>query len=115
MSVDNDLIDRILEGEVSDEEAAEFQAWLNVPANLESFAIRAELHSDLRRSLRRRQIQKSALNGGTDGRITNAVSSREQLASSSSRSRQLLVLTATALLTAACSRPFSSRDRPKFP
>ena len=81
MSVDDGFIDRILEGAVSDEEAAEFQAWLKVPENLERFALRAELHSDLRRSLRRRQIQKSALDGSTDGLVTDAVSSREQLTS----------------------------------
>ena len=102
MSVNNDLIDRILEGEVSDEEAAEFQAWLNVPENLESFALRAELHSDLRRSLRRRQIQKNAVEASTAGLVTEAVSSREQLALAIPRSRPLLALTVTALVTAAC-------------
>ncbi|WP_436716949.1 LamG-like jellyroll fold domain-containing protein [Roseiconus lacunae] len=102
MSVDDDFIDRILEGEVSDEEAAEFQEWLKVPENLERFALRAELHSDLRRSLRRRQIQKSALEASTDGRVTDAVSAREQLTSPIPYSRQLLALTVTALVTAAC-------------
>ena len=53
MSVDDELIDRILEGEASDEEVAEFETWLQLSANLERFAVRAELHSDLRRSLRR--------------------------------------------------------------
>ncbi|GAB5442096.1 MAG: hypothetical protein Fues2KO_24450 [Fuerstiella sp.] len=102
MSVDDEFIDRILEGDVSEEEASEFQAWLKVPANLERFALRAELHSDLRRSLRRRQIQTSALEASTDGPVTDAVSSREQLASPIPRSRQLLALTVTALVTAAC-------------
>ena len=102
MSVDDDFIDRILEGAVSDEEAAEFQAWLKVPENLEHFALRAELHSDLRRSLRRRQIQKSALEASTKDAVADAVSSREQLASPIPRSRQLLALTVTALVTAAC-------------
>lgn len=102
MSVNDDFIDRILEGAASDEEAADFQAWLKVPGNLERFALRAELHSDLRRSLRRRQIQKSALEASTDGPVTDAVLLREQLASPIPRSRQLLALTVTALVTAAC-------------
>ena len=115
MSVDDGFIDRILEGAVSDEEAVEFQTWLKVPENLERFALRAELHSDLRRSLRRRQIQKNALDGGTDGLVTDAVSSREQLASPIPRSRQLLALTVTALVMAACIliafvQPESNRD-----
>ncbi len=102
MSVDDAFIDRILEGAVSDEEAAEFQAWLNVPENLERFTLRAELHSDLRRSLRRREIQKSAMEASKDGPVTDAGSSREQLASPIPRSRQLLALTVTAFVTAAC-------------
>ena len=57
MPIRDEDIDRVLEGEVSDKEAAEFQQWLNVPANMEQFALRAELHSTLRRTLRRRHIQ----------------------------------------------------------
>lgn len=76
MSVDDDFIDRILESEASDEEAAEFQRWLTAPANLDRFALRAELHSDLRRSLRRRQIQKSAMEAGTDRSIADSASPR---------------------------------------
>ena len=102
MSVDNDLMDRILEGEVSDEEIAEFQSWLQDHENLERFALRAELHSDLRRSLRRRQIQKSAVEASTDGLVIDAVSSREQRALPIPRSRPFLALTVTGLVTAAC-------------
>ena len=34
MSIDDDFIDRVLEGDVSEQESAEFQQWLEVPANL---------------------------------------------------------------------------------
>lgn len=61
MHVNDDLIDRVLQGQATDEEVAEFQEWLKVPANLERYALRAELHADLRRSLHRRDIQDSAL------------------------------------------------------
>lgn len=102
MSVDDEFIDRILEGEVSEEEASEFQTWLKVPENIERLALRVELHSDLRRSLRRRQIQKSALEASTDGPVTDAVSSREKLPSPVVRPRQMLALAVISLVTAAC-------------
>ena len=102
MSVDDELIDRILEGEASDEEVAEFQAWLQVPENLQRYALRAELHSDLRRSLRRRQIQKSALEVSTGWVVTDKVSSQKKLPSPVVRSQQTLVLTVAGLVTAAC-------------
>ena len=102
MSVDGDFIDRILEGEVSDEEVAEFQGWLKVPDNLERFALRAELHSDLRRSLRRRSIQKSALNANTVSPLTDSSSSSKQRLLLVSGSRQILVLTVTGLATVIC-------------
>ncbi|TWU04786.1 LamG-like jellyroll fold domain-containing protein [Stieleria varia] len=60
MLINDEFTDRVLEGEVSGAEALEFQSWLQAPANLERFALRAELHSDLRRSLRRRSIQSNA-------------------------------------------------------
>lgn len=102
MSVDDDFIDRILEGAASDVQAAEFQAWLQVPENLQRYALRAELHSDLRRSLRRRQIQKSALEASSDEAVTDPFSSQEKLPSPVVRSRQTLVLTVAGLVTAAC-------------
>ena len=77
MSVDDDFIDRIFEGAASDEEAAEFQAWLKVPENLERLAQRAELHADLRRSLRRRHIQKGAFEASTKDAVADSTSSRE--------------------------------------
>ena len=40
MLIDDDFIDRVLEGEVSDEEATAFLKWLKVPANLQHFTSR---------------------------------------------------------------------------
>ncbi len=102
MSADDSFIDRVLEGEASDEEVAEFQTWLKVPANLERFALRAELHSDLRRSLRRRNIQKSALDARADGPVADWASLQEKPPSPVFRSKQMLVLMVTGLVTAAC-------------
>lgn len=115
MLVDDEFIDRILEGEASGEEAAEFQRWLKDPAHLERFAVRAELHSDLRRSLRRRHIQTSALEACPNGSVTDSTSPQEKRASRAIRSRQMLVLTVTGLATAACilftiMRPEGNRD-----
>ncbi len=102
MSVDDEFIDRILEGQASDEEAAEFQTWLQVPANLERFAFRAELHSDLRRTLRRRHIQKSALEANTDAAVAESVSSPEKTPVAAFHSRWMLGLTVTGIAVAAC-------------
>lgn len=102
MLVDDEFIDRMLEGEASDEEGAEFQNWLKIPANLERFALRAELHSDLRRSLRRRNIQKRALGACPDGTVTDMASPQEKRPSLVFPSRQMLVLTVTGFVTAAC-------------
>ena len=43
MSVDDDFIDRVLDGEVSEEEAAEFQTWLKFPETLERHPMRSAL------------------------------------------------------------------------
>lgn len=102
MAVNDDFMDRILDGEVSDGEAVEFQTWLEVPANLERFARRAELHSDLHRTLLRRHIQKNALEASADGLATGSASSREDLLSPVFRSRQMLALAVIGLVTAAC-------------
>jgi hypothetical protein len=96
MSINDDFIDRVIEGDVSDEEAAEFQGWLQVPANLQRFALRGELHSDLRRSLRRRKIQLNVLEAGED------VSAPLEHLPPVFRSRQKLALTVAGLATAAC-------------
>lgn len=94
MDINDDLIDRVLQGQANAEEVAEFQKWLNVPANLERYAFRAELHSDLRRSLRRRDIQSSALEArpGSETRTTTSPAVFH--------SRQAMMLTGLAI--AAC-------------
>ncbi|MEM6365842.1 MAG: LamG-like jellyroll fold domain-containing protein [Planctomycetota bacterium] len=102
MAVDDDLLDRILEGIASDEDERKLQSWLEVPENLSRFALRAELHSNLRRSLQRRRIEKQALEASADSASGDWVSSPAQLRSPLVRSRQMLVLTATGLVTAAC-------------
>ncbi len=102
MSVDDDFIDRILEGESSAEEAAEFKRWIEFPANRERFALRAELHSDLRRSLRRRRIQKSALEASTDAAVAESVSSPEKTPVAAFHSRRMLGLTVTGIAVAVC-------------
>ena len=61
MSVTDEHIDRVLDGEASEDEVAEVLRWLEAPGNLGQFARRAELHADLRRSLRRRKMQAAAL------------------------------------------------------
>lgn len=101
MLVEDELIDRILEGEASSEETAEFQKWLLVAANLERFALRAELHSDLRRSLRRREIQSRALDASADGHVSKSATTQERLSSSSFRSRPASVAMVTGLVAAA--------------
>lgn len=85
-------IDRILDGEASDEEAAKFQGWLKTPAHLERFAFRAELRADLRRSLRRRHIQNSALEASTGGPVTDAALPPDQRPSPVSRSHKRCML-----------------------
>ncbi|XZE56050.1 LamG-like jellyroll fold domain-containing protein [Planctomycetaceae bacterium SH139] len=96
MAINNEFIDRFLEGDVSEEEAAEFQQWLKVPANLQRFALRGELHSDLRRSLRRRDIQSSVLGTKED------VSSPPEYRATVVGSRKMLLLSVAAFVTAAC-------------
>lgn len=96
MTIDDDFIDRVLEGDVSEGEAVEFQAWLQLPANLQRFALRGELHADLRRSLRRRHIQASALGTTAD------VSAAQERLPPVVRSRQTLLLSVAGLVAAAC-------------
>jgi hypothetical protein len=95
MSVNDELIDRILEGAASDEEAAEFQRWLKTPVNLQRFALRAELRSDLRRSLRRRHIQANALEASKDA------AAPQEYPTPVFRLPKMLLM-ATGLVTAAC-------------
>lgn len=102
MSVSDGFIDRILEGEVSDEEAAEFESWLNVPANLQHFALRAELHSDLRQSLRRRHIQAKALEDSNDASAIAPASAPQGQQVPVFRSPKMSLAMATGLVVAAC-------------
>ena len=96
MSIDDGFIDRVLEGDVSEEEEAEFQKWLKVPANLQRLALRGELHSQLRRSLRRRHIQSSVLEASQDDSVPSANPTAVV------RSRPMLLLTVAGFVTAAC-------------
>ncbi|QEG02398.1 FecR protein [Stieleria maiorica] len=98
----DELIDRILEGDASEEDAKDFQAWLQVPGNLEQFSLRAELHADLRRSLRRRYIQNRALESDADGTVTDSASSPVNHPATVVLSRQVLRLTVAGIATAAC-------------
>lgn len=102
MSIDDEFIDRILEGEASDTEIADFQAWSLVPENLQRFAFRAELHSDLRRSLTRRRIQESALARTEDGQATEPAMSLARRSTRVLRSRTVSGLTIAGLVTAVC-------------
>ena len=61
MEVTDELLDQFLDGDASNDEAALLHDWLALPANMERFAERAEIHADLRRSLHRRSIQQEAL------------------------------------------------------
>jgi hypothetical protein len=101
MSVTDELIDRVLDGEASEDEVAEVLRWLEVPANLGQFARRAELHADLRRSLRRRKIQSAALQVCDP---QTAAASEAGAGSNPSRwpARRGLVVRVAAFVTAAC-------------
>lgn len=96
MSIDDDFIDRVLEGEVSEKEAAEFQKWLKVPANLQRFALRGELHSQLRRSLRRKHIQSSVLEAYQGASVSS------ECPTPVVRLRPVFLLTVAGFVTAAC-------------
>lgn len=99
MSVTDELIDRLLDGEASEDEVAEVRRWLESPGNLGQFARRAELHADLRRSLRRRKIQAAAL------KVCDERSAPEAAAGSSRLrllARRGLAVGIAALVTGAC-------------
>ncbi len=69
MTVDDELIDYFLNGDISQDEAAVVLRWLEAQANLERFARRAELHADLRSALRRKSIQSTALEALDQGSL----------------------------------------------
>lgn len=102
MPVDDELIDRMLSGEPSDEEATAFEQWLKNPANLQRFALRAELHSDLRQSLRRRQIQTNALGASNAASEIIPGSTKQNHQQSLIRSPKRVLAIAAGLVTAAC-------------
>ncbi len=102
MSINDEFIDRVLDGDASDAEAAQLQEWLKVPENLQQFALRGELHSDLRRSLRRRCIQTNALEANQDASAITFASASLEHPAPVFRSRRMLLLSVTGLVTAAC-------------
>lgn len=112
MSVTDELIDRVLDGEASAQEVAEVLRWLDAPGNLGRFARRAELHADLRRSLRRRKVQAAASKVRDEPPVV-----APEAAAGPNRSRARLhglVVAFAALVTAACvwlvlSRPEGDR------
>lgn len=103
MPVNDELIDRFLDGDVSDAEAGEVMEWLESPANLDRFARRAELHADLRSSLRRRSIQTNALEACDENEIARALTLSDQPDGAGRRPSRLLVgFGVVALAAAAC-------------
>ena len=102
MSIDDAFIDRVLDGTVSESEVADFQRWLQDPDNLERFAHRSELHVDLRRSLRRRQLQEQALHASVESTSASPTESRQDHSPLTFRSRRILAPAVTTLVTAAC-------------
>jgi len=89
MSMSEEQIDRYLDGDVAGDEANDVMAWLELPGNVERLGRRAELHVDLRRSLRRRSIQSDAVQASSRGRFFRV-------------SRQRRAIGGTALAVAVC-------------
>lgn len=103
MSVSDELLDRFLDGDVSREEHRQILSWLETgPDHIQLLAQRAELHADLRRSLKRRGIQNEALNSVHH---THGLDARDHECDSRRHSRLQTTLTysliAAALATAA--------------
>ncbi|MEO2027250.1 MAG: FecR domain-containing protein [Fuerstiella sp.] len=61
MDVSDELLDRFLDGDTSNEESEAVLHWLEADQNMRRFAERSEIHADLRRSLHRRNVQQEAL------------------------------------------------------
>jgi len=102
MPVNDELIDRFLEADVSGDEAEEVLQWLETPANLDRFARRAELHADLRSSLRRRRIQVSVLEACDENGVAHARASSARSNGAGGRLfRRLARFGAVAFLTGA--------------
>ncbi|MDA7893686.1 FecR family protein [bacterium] len=62
MTINNQQLDQHLDSGMSPKDAAEFEQWLQDDEHLNLLAARAELHTDLRRSLQRRGIQQEVMN-----------------------------------------------------
>lgn len=103
MTIDDALIDRFLDGDVSEAEAASVLRWLEVPVNLDRFARRAELHTDLRKTLRRRSIQSAALELHREDVVTPTFEIVDQPESPDGRlSRSPMRIGTLVCLMAAC-------------
>ncbi|MGB7324863.1 MAG: FecR domain-containing protein, partial [Rubripirellula sp.] len=102
MSVDDELIDRFLDGDASEDEAALIVEWLESSANLPRFAQRAELHADLRRLLRRKGIQDSAIETCEPMALAAVSEQQTKPATKAASSRALTKLACVAFATAVC-------------
>jgi ferric-dicitrate binding protein FerR (iron transport regulator) len=100
MEVTDELLDRFLDGDASNDEAALLHDWLALPANMDRFAERAEIHADLRRSLHRRRIQQEALTACGENTSGRAFAERVEPARRRYK-RRTFVLLAGVLATAA--------------
>ena len=61
MTKHQEMADQYLDNVLGTEDFAQFEQWLQDDQNLQFLAARSELHSDLRRSLQRRSVQKEAI------------------------------------------------------
>ncbi|TWU58384.1 LamG-like jellyroll fold domain-containing protein [Rubripirellula reticaptiva] len=103
MPIDDELIDRFIDGEASDDEAAEIVRWLEETENLQRFARRAELHSDLRSSLLRKNIQAEAIGACEEVKAEPARTLPDPSVGRLGRPVQFAVgFAVAALVTAAC-------------
>jgi hypothetical protein len=66
MTINHEQIDQHLDSGMSTEDAAELEQWLQNDEHLNQLVARAELHTDLRRSLQRRSIQQEAIDSFND-------------------------------------------------
>ena len=116
MNIDNALLDRFLDGEANEQEQAAIALWLQDDHNLAKYVTRAELHANLRRSLKRQEIQNEALASCSDvivsqraddshavtfDREGNASEQNGDKPLSLGRSRRLTLFTVLALASAA--------------
>ena len=102
MTVDDELLDRFLDGESTQQERQTVLEWLESKSEfVVLFAERAELHADVRRSLKRRRIQHNALNAmqAESESVEHATSVRHR--ESRLREPQSFILVAFAIAAAA--------------